>query len=400
MSEGTATRRKVASHLRLALRIGLAAAVTALLIAVSPSKTQWVTLTLSPHVSVCSAITLRTISMATFYCLPIVIGAAFIRRVFCRFMCPVGLMTELCGKARPGPKPKIGKLPPIGQWLALASIGAAVFGCPLFLWLDPLGFFGGAISVIGVPVTIVSLIPAALLFAVLLVSFLVPNLWCGRLCPLGGTQDILADLGGLAKRAKAGMPPSTKKTISLARRTALCAGAGAAWALAVQKLFASGKAPLRPPGARGEMTFKSLCIRCGACVRACPTQIIKRDLTGEGSSILSPVVRYPSELYAKGYCREDCHSCGKACPTGAIQRLAKGKKNAHTIGLVRVEREKCYLSIPEECGFCVSKCPFLALNSEFSYEHGSMIVVDQHACTGCGKCLTVCPAQCLMVEAV
>jgi len=378
----------------------VALALTLLLVAVPPVKTAWVIAALSPHVTLCSALALRLVGMLLVYCIPVIVISLFVRRFFCRFMCPVGLLAELCGKAGPGPGPRIGKLPRIGQWLAMASLGAAIFGCPLFLWLDPLAIFGGAVGAIGVPITIVSLIPAALLGAVLLVSFIVPNLWCGRLCPLGGTQDILADLGGLAKRAKPGMQPIPKKVMSVARRTTLCAGAGAAWSLAIPKLFRSGAAPLRPPGSRDEMTFKSLCIRCGACVRACPSKIIKRDLAGERSSFLSPVVRYSPGLYPNDYCLEDCNKCTQVCPTGAIEQLDLTQKNLRQIGLAHVDRGTCYLSIPEDCEICVPVCPPRAIEARFSYEHGSVLEIDPALCNGCGKCRTACPAKCLTIEPV
>ena len=286
----------------------------------------------------------------------------------------------------------------MGQWLALASLGGAIFGCPLFLWLDPLAIFGGAVGAIGVSVTIVSLIPAALLAAVLLVSFIVPNLWCGRLCPLGGTQDVLADLGGLARRARPGVKPTQKKMVSLARRTALFGGAGAAWALAVPKLFCSGATPMRPPGALDEMTFKSLCIRCGACVRACPSGIIKRDIAGEASSFLSPVVRYTSDLWPGDYCLEDCNRCTQACPTGAIEQLGLAEKNLRPIGLACVNREACYLTKRENCDFCRPVCPPGAIESNYSYDDDmSMIEIGPSLCNGCGKCRTACPANCLTV---
>ncbi len=199
-SESNTGRMRKRARLSLSLRVVLATALALFLLLAPARWSLWCIAALSPHVSACSALALQTAGLLAICCIPTIALALFVRRFFCRFMCPVGLLAELSSRARPGPKPRIGRLPRIGQWLALASLGGAVFGCPLFLWLDPLAIFAGAGGAVAAPVTLISLLPAALLAALLLLSFAVPNLWCGRLCPLGGTQDILADLGGLARR--------------------------------------------------------------------------------------------------------------------------------------------------------------------------------------------------------
>ncbi len=388
--------------LRLARRIVPAATLGAFLALAPAAWCVWALAAASPHLSICSSVALRAVGLLAACSVPAIALAILRRRFFCRFICPVGLLTELCATIRPGRGPKIGKLPRLGQWLALASLGAAILGCPLFLWLDPLAIFAGALGAAVRPVTLISLLPAAMLAAVLLLSLLVPHLWCGRLCPLGGTQDVLADLGGMVRRMFKRDPyPKSTLAASLARRTVLCSGAGGVWALAIPTLFRSGATPLRPPAAASdEMTFKSLCVRCGACVRVCPSGIIKRDLTGEASSFLSPVVRYADDYYPKDYCHEDCNACGQVCPTGAIERLDVAEKNRRPIGLARVDYKRCYLSIPEDCEVCVPECPPRAIEARFEYDRGSVLEIDPALCNGCGKCRRVCPANCLTIEPV
>ena len=388
--------------LRWVRRIAFAAPLGVFLAVAPAAWCVWAIAAASPHLSICSSVALRSVGLLGACCLPAIAIALFRRRFFCRVVCPVGLMSELCATIRPGRGPKIGKFPRLGQWLALASLGAAVLGCPLFLWLDPLAIFTGALGALGRPATLVGLLPAAMLAAVLLVSLLVPNLWCGRLCPLGGTQDVLADLGRLVRQAAKKRRQGAEASVSpsLARRALLCGGAGGAWALAIPKLFRRGVTPLRPPGARDEMTFKSLCVRCGACVRACPSGIIKRDLTGQASSFLSPVIRYVDDYYPQDYCHEDCNACSQVCPTGAIERLDVAEKNRRPIGLARVDYTRCYLSIPEDCEVCVPACPPRAIETRFEYGKGSVLEIDPALCNGCGKCRLVCPANCLTIESV
>lgn len=389
------------SIVRFALRLVLAGTL-GLFLALAPATwCAWAVAAASPHVSICSAVALRSLGLLAAVCLPAIAAAMLSRRVFCRFCCPVGLLTDLCRKLRPGPKPPIGKLPRFGQWLALVSLGGAILGCPLFLWLDPMAIFSGAAGAFHVPAAdlrLIGLVPASILAGVLLISFIVPNLWCGRLCPLGGTQEALADLGRLLRRRKADSPAASATALPLARRTVLCAGAGAAWVLAIPSLFQGGQSPLRPPGARDEMAFKAACIRCGNCVRVCPTGIIKRDMNGQASGFLAPVIRFSDELYPTDYCLPDCNKCTQACPTGAIERMGLAEKNIRPIGLIRVDADRCYLAIPEDCEVCVPVCPPRAIEAKFSYETGSVLEIDPALCNGCGMCRTVCPASCLVVE--
>jgi len=391
--------RKTRLTARFVLRLVLAAALGTVLVAAPMLWRVYAMAAASPHWSLCSAVALRSFGLVTALCLPVLLAAVFVRRVFCRFACPVGLLTDLCGTLRPGPRPPIAKVPRIGQGLALASLGAAALGCPLFIWLDPLSIFGAAVGATREPVTAVSLIPAAVLAAVLLISFLVPFLWCGRLCPLGGVQDILGDLGRLVRRRKAAASTRHKTLVPLARRTVLCTGAGAAWMLAVPKLLRGGHPPLRPPGAREEAAFKAMCIRCGNCVRACPSEIITRDTAGPADSFLTPVIRYPAELYTGRYCLETCHQCTQSCPSGALERLPLARKNRYRIGLAVIDVDECLLTFEQECGVCAETgtCPQEAITIAL---YVGTVRIDPDKCNGCGACRAVCPVGAISVKRV
>jgi ferredoxin-type protein NapG len=68
---------------------------------------------------------------------------------------------------------------------------------------------------------------------------------------------------------------------------------------------------VRPPGARREEVFLSLCLRCDKCRDACPWELISPvPLTDSIINAGTPVLR--------GYCR-DCMLCVLACPTGALR---------------------------------------------------------------------------------
>ncbi|MFH1923184.1 MAG: 4Fe-4S binding protein [Planctomycetota bacterium] len=174
---------------------------------------------LSVHVLVGSAVAIRAIGLATWVGLPVLLIVLVRRRWFCRYVCPVGLMTEYAGRVRsprkslelieepltPNPSPRkrgegsrvsdrlsVKRLPHLGRWIVLLTLGGACFGYPLFLWLDPLAIFGGAFTLWHDPLSLAGRVSAATLGAILLLSLLVPGAWCLRICPLGATQDLLS----------------------------------------------------------------------------------------------------------------------------------------------------------------------------------------------------------------
>lgn len=386
---------------RYGIRCTALVALTALLAAGPASWGPWALSALSPHVGVISAVALRSVGLMTACSGPMIALMILRRRWFCRHLCPVGLIVETCSRAGLLRTFNGATLPPIGQWLALVSLGGALLGCPLFLWLDPLAIFSGAAGVLRAPLTVASAAPAAGLAFIVVLSLVVPNLWCMRLCPLGGTQEMLADLKRLLARPVRSEGSHPEAGPHLGRRSVLCAGAGAAWALAIPKFFRASPPVLRPPGALDEMHFKALCVRCGNCVRACPSRIIERQLTGDVSGFLTPVVRFPTERNSQRYCLETCHECTRSCPAGAIERLSLESKNRRPIGLAVIDMPACLIATDQTCAVCVDVCPQEAISLLFHEEtYTNTVEVDPRRCNGCGACLLVCPVEVIAVQCV
>jgi ferredoxin-type protein NapF len=166
--------------------------------------------------------------------------------------------------------------------------------------------------------------------------------------------------------------------------------AGLGLSLAARKIGAarSDHAPLRPPGAIEEHEFTGLCMRCGNCMRACPSGIIHPDAGQSGVlGFLSPVVRFEND-----YCRNDCHACTTVCPSGALQRLNLEQKNSYVIGTASVDIFLCLWGI-SECQACVNACPYEAIKIHWDEEaYESFPAVDPAKCNGCGACESVCPS--------
>jgi len=110
---------------------------------------------------------------------------------------------------------------------------------------------------------------------------------------------------------------------------------------------------IRPPGAT-LTDFETLCVRCGECVRVCPTQGLQPSLFEGGvQNVFTP--RLVPRL---GYCDYSCNACGEVCPTGAIPRLALEEKRRAPVGLARIDQDRCLpwaYNIP--CIVCEEVCP-------------------------------------------
>jgi MauM/NapG family ferredoxin protein len=152
---------------------------------------------------------------------------------------------------------------------------------------------------------------------------------------------------------------------------------------------------IRPPGAGSD--FAERCVRCGECMRVCPTGAIQPAGFQAGlGAIWTPV------LVARiGQCDWTCNACGAVCPTQAIRLLELPIKQSTRIGLAYVDQNRCIpWSEGRECIVCEEMCPLprkaITLESAPSLRAGITAqvkapVVDRQVCIGCGICERKCP---------
>lgn len=127
-----------------------------------------------------------------------------------------------------------------------------------------------------------------------------------------------------------GWLPSRRNEIAspdINRRGALLAAVAGAGSFAWMRLDGQSSRDfrstvIRPPGAVEEIEFLKRCVKCGQCIRVCPTNVLQPDWMESGlEGLWTPIMNYRI-----GYCEPNCTACGRVCPTGAIQYISVDKK--------------------------------------------------------------------------
>ena len=155
---------------------------------------------------------------------------------------------------------------------------------------------------------------------------------------------------------------------------------------------------IRPPGSVSEDEFLTRCIRCGECMKVCPTNAVQPTFLEAGLvGMWSPVL-----AMNLGYCEYECTLCTQVCPTDAIEELTLDKKLEAKIGLAAIDRGRCLpWASARSCIVCEEHCPTPTKaiwfeEVEVLNEHGEYVAVKQphdnpDLCIGCGVCENKCP---------
>jgi len=122
---------------------------------------------------------------------------------------------------------------------------------------------------------------------------------------------------------------------------------------------------IRPPGSLPEEQFLQRCIKCGQCMRVCPTNVIQPAGTEGGiESLWTPVLN--NRIGSSG-CQLNCVACGQVCPTSAIrpitldEKLGQGDyadKGPIRLGTAFIDRNRCLpWAMDKPCIVCQENCP-------------------------------------------
>jgi polyferredoxin len=164
---------------------------------------------------------------------------------------------------------------------------------------------------------------------------------------------------------------------------------------------------IRPPGSLAEGEFLGRCIKCGECMRVCPTNVIQPAILEAGfEGLWTPIL-----INKIGYCEFNCVLCGQVCPTGAIVPISVEKKVGKKpyqkpikIGTAFFDRGRCLpWAMDTECIVCEEVCPtspkaiwFQAV--EVKLRDGKLKLLrrpylEPELCVGCGICENKCPVR-------
>ncbi len=173
---------------------------------------------------------------------------------------------------------------------------------------------------------------------------------------------------------------------------------------------------IRPPGSLEETECLARCLRCGECMKVCPTNAIHPALFESGvEGLWTPMLKM-----RVGYCEYSCVLCSQVCPTGAIWKLTEAEKLGRSadgsatqpqkgrgpvkIGTAFYDQGRCLpWAMATPCIVCEEFCPTspkaIWVQSEtVARRDGSTLTVqrprvDVDRCVGCGICEHVCPDQ-------
>jgi ferredoxin len=211
-------------------------------------------------------------------------------------------------------------------------------------------------------------------------------------------------MNGMVRWLRNFVHPEKHERLDLTRRSVLAAGlagAGSALLFKIQPLGGRrsyNPALIRPPGSLPEPEFLEKCIRCGECMKVCPTNAIHPTTLHAGiEGTWTPVLDMDV-----GYCEYECTLCGQVCPTHAIRELTPDDKKKTKIGLAYFDKNRCLpYAFARPCIVCEEHCPtpkkaIWFEEAEVLDHRGQKLQlkqprVDAEICIGCGICQNKCP---------
>lgn len=322
----------------------------------------------------------------------ILIGCFFYKRLFCRYLCPVGfsfdIVSLISGKRT---CKNIKRMPRVNVWIAIVSIAAALTGIPLFAYIDPTVIFNNFFTLMTKPVDI-AVVSFFFLFPLLLaLQLFQPGIWCSNICPCGGLQDMTYKVYKSLSEKKQ-VPENYRHS----RRLLISGGLGVIAGLSIPELWANNP-PLhyKPPGSANDNHFSFLCVRCGSCIKSCPSGIIVyRKQADDIRILLTPQINFEY-----GYCMENCTNCGAVCPSGAIKPFTIEEKRQLVIAKAKLDTINCLLRHHQECNHCMASCGYDAISivtGDSLFDIYPEVNFDK--CVGCGACFSICPEHCFVMK--
>ena len=146
-------------------------------------------------------------------------------------------------------------------------------------------------------------------------------------------------------------------------------------------VWRGGVQPVRPPWTPSEAEFTDRCTGCGDCIAACPQKILVGGRAG-----------YPVVDFSRGAC-DFCGACADSCP----ESLFADRENTPWKVKARVGAD-CLSARGVTCRVCAEWCDARAVGFRLDVGGRAYPEISGTACTGCGECVAVCPANAIAME--
>ena len=179
------------------------------------------------------------------------------------------------------------------------------------------------------------------------------------------------------------------------RISSIVAGASAAMVV-LQAAYCATRGEtflLRPPGAHGESDFSAHCIKCGACMQACPYLAIRprRQRRGHGCGARRSSMHVLRPAASARTSPASQHAQPAHCATSTSVPTSAWASPSST-------RTPASLSQGMRCEVCYRVCPLIdkAIAIDYRLREGDAIhsvfapVIDEKQCVGCGLCVERC----------
>ncbi|MCP4675832.1 MAG: 4Fe-4S binding protein [Deltaproteobacteria bacterium] len=385
----------------------------------------------------------RALFLSLVFSLVLLVITFLMGRVFCGWACPLGAITDFIDFVI-GRKPAFQALRRVKYHLLIAFTCIAVFGTAIAWYLDPMAWASRIGTLFAPPISMDwAMFLAVTGLLVFLEIILGRRGFCRVLCPLGALIGVVASVSPFSwrvgnsctscgkcsrdcrmaaidakpeKHSRAecvhcrdcvrncpdsalGLgyfsSPLPVRPDPLRRQYLFSLGGGAAVGALLRgfRTNLQDKA-IHPPGAIPRDKLAAQCVRCGACIRVCPTKCLEPALDEAGPLLFqAPVLNA-----RKAGCAFECNECGKICPSGAIIELTLPEKQKEKIGIAVFDRTRCVTFAKNSpCVVCHTSCPVSAIEfikTDITLEWGETLYrprIVKNNCIGCGLCEAICP---------